>query len=80
MTASWTTIVIHSTDDEEVDVAHKVKSPENQPKFSLNGIAGWLAGWLAAVCPMDSSLTYNNLGTGTFVFSHSGYFNYRHTF
>ena len=28
---SWTTIVIYSRDDQEVGVAHKVKSPENQP-------------------------------------------------
>jgi len=27
-------IVVHSRDDEEVGVAHKVKSPENQPQFS----------------------------------------------
>ena len=30
-TSSWTTIVVHSRDDKEVGVAHKVKSPENQP-------------------------------------------------
>ena len=30
---SWTTIVVHSRNDEEVRVAHKVKSPENQPQF-----------------------------------------------
>jgi len=26
--------VVHSRDDEEVDMAHEVKSPENQPQFS----------------------------------------------
>jgi len=25
--------VVYSTDDQEVGVAHKVKSPENQPQF-----------------------------------------------
>jgi len=28
------TIVVHSRDDQEVGVAHKVKSPKNQPHFS----------------------------------------------
>jgi len=28
------TIVAHSRDDEEVGVAHEVKSPKNQPQFS----------------------------------------------
>ena len=28
---SWTTIVVHSRDNQELGVAHKVKSPENQP-------------------------------------------------
>jgi len=27
-------MVVHSRDDEEVGVAHKVKSPEKQPQFS----------------------------------------------
>jgi len=31
---SWTTIVVHSRDDQEVGVAHEVKSSENQPQFS----------------------------------------------
>jgi len=31
---SCTTIVVHSRDDEEVGVAHEVKSPKNQPRFS----------------------------------------------
>ena len=26
--------MVHSRDDEEVGVAHEVKSPENQPQFS----------------------------------------------
>jgi len=26
--------VVHSRDDQEVDVAHEVKSPENHPHFS----------------------------------------------
>jgi len=26
--------VVHSRDDEEVGMAHKVKSPENKPQFS----------------------------------------------
>jgi len=26
--------VVHSRDDQEVGVAHEVKSPENQPQFS----------------------------------------------
>ena len=30
---SWTTIVVHSRDNEEVGVAHEVKSPKNQPQF-----------------------------------------------
>jgi len=31
---SWTTIVVHSRDDQEVGMAHEVKSPDNQPQFS----------------------------------------------
>ena len=33
MDFGWTTIVAHSGDDQEVGMAHKVKSPENQPQF-----------------------------------------------
>ena len=29
-----TTIVVHSKDDQEVGMAHEVKSPKNQPQFS----------------------------------------------
>ena len=28
------TLVVHNRDDQEVGMAHKVKSPENQPQFS----------------------------------------------
>jgi len=31
---SWTTIVVHSLDDEGVALAHKIVSPKNQPQFS----------------------------------------------
>ena len=31
---SWTTIVVHSRDNQEVGMAHEVKSPENHPQFS----------------------------------------------
>ena len=31
---SLTTIVVHNRDAQEVDVAHEVKLPENQPQFS----------------------------------------------
>ena len=31
---SWTTIVVQSRDNQEIGMAHKVKSPENQPQFS----------------------------------------------
>jgi len=29
---SWTTIVLHSSDDQGVGVAHKIKQPKNQPQ------------------------------------------------
>jgi len=34
------TVVVHSTDEQEVVVSHEVKSPENQPQFSLAGANG----------------------------------------
>ena len=37
---SWTTIVVHSRDDQEVGVANKLKSPKNQPQFSQTTM-GW---------------------------------------
>ena len=30
----WTTIVVHSRDDEEIGMAHKIVSPKNQPQVS----------------------------------------------
>jgi len=36
--------VVHSTDNQEVGVAHEVKSPENEPQFSQTTMMGqyWL--------------------------------------
>jgi len=36
--------VVHSRDDQEVGVAHKVKSPENQPQFSQTTIGQYWLG------------------------------------
>ena len=33
VSASWTTIAVHSKNDQEVGVTHEVESPENQPQF-----------------------------------------------
>ena len=38
--------MVHSRDDQEVGVAHKVKSPENQPQFSQMTM-GWY--WLGKI-------------------------------
>jgi len=40
--------VVHSRDDKEVGVAHKVKSPENQPQFSQTTIRQY---WLGKTKP-----------------------------
>ena len=39
-----TTIVVHSRDDKEVGMAHKVKSPENQPQFSQTTMGQYWSG------------------------------------
>jgi len=45
---SWTTIVVHSRDDQEVGVAHKVKSPKNQLQFSQMMLGQY---WLGKTSP-----------------------------
>jgi len=54
---SWTTIVVHSRDDQEVDVAHKVKSPENQPQFSQPTIGQY---WLGKTKPKQAFRSTQN--------------------
>jgi len=43
--------VVHSRDDEEVDVAHEVKSPENQPQISQMVIGQY---WLGKTKPQKA--------------------------
>jgi len=35
---SWTTMVVHSRDDQGVGVAHEIKSPKNQPQFLVGAV------------------------------------------
>ena len=55
--APWTTIVVHSRDDEEVGVAHKVKSPENQPQFSQTTMGQY---WLGKTKPKQAFRSTRN--------------------
>ena len=41
---SWTAIVVHSRDYEELGVAHEVKSPKIQPQFSQAAMAQYWLG------------------------------------
>jgi len=47
-TISWTAIVVHSTDDKEVGMAHKVKSSENRSQFSHTTMGQY---WLGKTKP-----------------------------
>ena len=58
LTVSWTTIVVHSRDDEEVGVAHKVTSPENQPQFSQTMMMGQY--WLSKTKPKPAFWSTRN--------------------
>jgi len=49
---SWTTILVHSRDYQEVDVVHKVKSPVSQPQFSQTTIGQY---WLGKTKPKQTS-------------------------
>jgi len=51
-TISSTIIVVHSRDDQEVGVAHKVKSPKNQPQFSQMMMGQY---WLGKTSPNRST-------------------------
>ena len=55
--ASWTTIMVHSRDDQEVGVAHKVKSPENQPHFSQTTMGQY---WLGETKPKQAFRSTRN--------------------
>jgi len=43
--------VVHSRNDEEVGMAHEVKSPENQPKFSQTMMGQY---WLGKTKPKQA--------------------------
>jgi len=43
--------VVHSKDNKEVDVAHEVKSPENQPQFSQMTMGQY---WLGKTMPKQA--------------------------
>jgi len=54
---SWTTIVVHNRDDQEVGMAHKVKSPENQPQFSQMTMGQY---WLGKTKPKQAFRSTQN--------------------
>jgi len=43
--------MVHSRDDQELGVAHKVKSPENQPQFSQMTVGQY---WLGKTKPKQA--------------------------
>jgi len=51
------TIVVHSRDDEEVGVAHKVQSPNNQPQFSQTTMGQY---WLGKTKPEEAFRSTRN--------------------
>jgi len=55
--SSRTTIVVHSRDYQEVGVAHKVKSPKNQPQFSQTTIRQY---WLGKTKPKQAFRSTRN--------------------
>ena len=54
---SWTTIVVYSRDDQEIDVAHKVKSPKTQPQFSHTTMGQY---WLGKTKPKQAFRSTQN--------------------
>jgi len=54
---SRTTIVVHSRDDQEISVAHKVKSPENQPHFCQTMMGQY---WLGKTKPKQAFRSTRN--------------------
>jgi len=49
--------VVHSRDDQEVGVAHGVKSPENQPQFSQMTMGQY---WLGKIKPKQAFRSTRN--------------------
>jgi len=49
--------VVHSRDDKEVDVTHKVKSPENQLQFSQMTMGQY---WLGITKPKETFRSTQN--------------------
>jgi len=49
--------VVQSRDDEEVDVAHKVKSPKNHPQFSQMTMGQY---WLGTTKPKQAFRSNQN--------------------
>jgi len=49
--------VVHSRDDQEVGVAHEVKSPENQPQFSQKTMGQY---WLGRTKPKQAFRSTQN--------------------
>jgi len=49
--------VVHSRDDQEVGVAHKVKSPKNQPEFSQMTMGQY---WLGKTKPQKAFRSTRN--------------------
>jgi len=49
--------VVHSRDDEEVGMAHEVKSPENQPQFSQTMMGHY---WLGKTKPKKAFRSTQN--------------------
>jgi len=49
--------VVHSRDDEEVGVAHEVKSPENQPQISQMAMGQY---WLGKAKPKKAFRSTQN--------------------
>ena len=54
-TASWTTIVVHSRDNQEVGVAHEVKSPKNKPQFFQMTMGQY---WLGKTKPKQAQIDH----------------------
>jgi len=50
--------VVHSRDDEEVGMAHEVKSPENQPQFSQTMMGQY---WLGKTNPKQAFRSIQNV-------------------
>ena len=49
--------MVHSRDDEEVGMAHEVKSPENQPQFSQTTMGHY---WLGKTKPKQAFRSTQN--------------------